>query len=110
MPTTFKVLAQSEPAANTNTNVYTVPNATQVVFSTIVFANRANTVATYRLAVRPDGNTLANLHYLAYDVPIAASDSTTLTLGITAAANTVVTAFCSTANFSINVFGAEITP
>lgn len=109
MPTTYKVLAQSSPAAVTNTNVYTVPAATQVVFSTIVVANRANTVATYRLAIRPNGDALANLHYLAYDVPVAASDSTTLTLGITAAANTVVTAFFSTANFSINLFGAEIT-
>lgn len=108
MPTTYKVLAQSAPSATTNTDIYTVPAQTMTVISTIVVANRAASSATYRIAVRPNGATLANQHYLAYDVTVGASDSTTITLGITMDAADVLTVYASTANLSFNVFGSEI--
>jgi glucose-6-phosphate dehydrogenase assembly protein OpcA len=108
MATTYKVLAQSAPSATTATDIYTVPSATMAVLSTIVVANRAGTSATYRIAVRPNGATLANQHYLAYDVTVGASDSTTITLGITMDAADVLTVYGSTANLSFNVFGSEI--
>ena len=108
MATAYKVLGQSAPAATTNTNVYTVPAATEAVISTIVIANRAATAGSFRLAVRPNGESIANKHYIAYDVPIAANDSTTLTLGITIDATDIITAYCSSANMSVNVFGSEI--
>jgi len=109
MPTTYKVLGQSAPAATTNTDLYTVPAATSAVVSTIVVANRAGTSATYRIAIRPTGATIANQHYLAYDVLVGAADSTTLTLGITLAATDIITVYASTANLSFSVFGSEIT-
>ena len=108
MATTYRVLAQSAPSATTNTDIYTVPASTMSVLSTIVVANRAATSATYRIAVRPNGATLANQHYLAYDVTVGASDSTTITLGITMDAADVLTVYASTANLSFNVFGSEI--
>jgi hypothetical protein len=104
----YKVLGQSAPAATTDTNIYTVPSATEAVISTIVIANRAATAGTFRLAVRPNGATIANQHYIAYDVPIAANDSTTLTLGVTVDAADIVTFRASSADMSINVFGTEI--
>jgi len=106
----YKVLGQSAPAATTATNVYTVPSATEAVVSTLIVANRAATAGSFRLSVRPAGASQANQHYLAFDVPIAASDSTTLTLGITLAATDVITVYASSANMSFNVFGTEITP
>ena len=109
MPTAYKVLAQSAPSATTNTDIYTVPAATQTVISTIVVANRAATSATYRIAVRLNGATLANQHYIAYDVTVGASDSTTITIGITLDPSEVITVYASTANLSFNIFGAEIT-
>jgi glucose-6-phosphate dehydrogenase assembly protein OpcA len=109
MATVYKVLGQSAPSATTDTDLYTVPADTSAVVSTIVVANRAEVAATYRIAIRPAGATLANQHYLAYDVTVGASDSTTLTLGITLAATDVVTIYASTANFSFSVFGSEIT-
>lgn len=108
MATSYKVLAQSAPSATTNTDIYTVPTATQAVISTIVVANRATSAATYRIAVRPNGATLANQHYIAYDVTVGASDSTTITLGVTVDAADVLTVYASTANLSFNVFGSEI--
>jgi glucose-6-phosphate dehydrogenase assembly protein OpcA len=109
MPTIYKVLGQSAPSATTATTLYTVPSATNAVVSTIVVANRETTSATYRIAIRPAGATLANQHYIAYDVAVGGSDSTTLTLGITLAATDVVTIYASTANTSFNLFGSEIT-
>jgi len=108
MATTYKVLAQSAPSATTATDIYTVPSATTAVLSTIVVANRTATDATYRIAVRPAGATLANQHYIAYDVTVGASDSTTITLGVTMATTDVLTVYASTADLSFNVFGSEI--
>jgi hypothetical protein len=109
MPTaTYKVLAQSAPSATTATDIYTVASATQAVISTITICNRAATAATYRIAIRPNGATLANQHYIAYDVALAASDTTALTLGITCDAADVVTVYASTANLTFNLFGSEV--
>lgn len=109
MANAYKVLAQSAPLATTATDVYTVPASTETIVSTIIIANRAASAGTFRLSVRPNGAAQANQHYIAYDVPVAANDSTTLTLGITLDASDVVTAYCSSADMSVNVFGTEIT-
>jgi glucose-6-phosphate dehydrogenase assembly protein OpcA len=109
MPTTYKVLAQSAPSATTATTLYTVPSATSAVISTITIANRASSQGSYRIAVRPVGATLANIHYIAYDVPLQANDTTALTLGITLAATDVITIYATTADLSFSVFGSEIT-
>jgi glucose-6-phosphate dehydrogenase assembly protein OpcA len=109
MAQVYKVLGQSAPAATTDTNIYTVPAATETVVSTIVIANRASTASSFRIAVRPNGATVANQHYIAYDVPIVGNDSTTLTLGITMDAGDIVTVRSSSTNLSFNLFGSEIT-
>ena len=109
MPTTYKVLAQSAPSATTATNIYTVPSSTSAVVSTIVIANRSTSTATYRIAIRPGGATLANQHYIAYDVTVGLSDSTTLTLGLTLATTDVITVYASNANLTFSVFGSELT-
>jgi hypothetical protein len=85
-----------------------VPQGTQAVISTIVVANRAASPATYRIAVASNAQGPANAEYIAYDVTVGASDSTTLTLGITLAASWQVYVYASTANLSFNVFGSEI--
>jgi glucose-6-phosphate dehydrogenase assembly protein OpcA len=108
MATTYKVLAQSNPAATTNTDVYTVPSATQAVVSTIVIANQAASAATFNIAVRVAGAAITAKQYVAYQVTVGASDSTALTLGITLGAADVVTVQASTATLSFNVFGSEI--
>jgi glucose-6-phosphate dehydrogenase assembly protein OpcA len=108
MATTYKVLGQSNPAATTATTLYTVPAATETVVSTIVIANLAATTATFRIAVRVNGATLANSQYIAYDITVGASDSTALTLGITLDAADVITVYASTANLTFSAFGSEI--
>ena len=108
MATAYKVLGQSNPSATTATTLYTVPSATSAVVSTIVICNQAASAATYRIAVRPAGATLAAVHYVAYDITVGASDSTALTLGITLAATDVITVYASTTTLSFTAFGSEI--
>jgi hypothetical protein len=109
MATNYKVLGQINPSANTDTTLYTAPSGVEAVISTIVVANISATGnGLYRIAVRPGGETLAAKHYLAFDVPIAFVDSTTITLGITLSPGDVVTVRASTADISFNAFGSEI--
>jgi len=108
MATTYKVLAQVNPSATTATTAYTVPSATSTVVSTITVANLSASAVTYRIAVRPDAETLANKHYIAYDVALAANDTTALTLGLTLDASDVITVYASTANLAFNIYGSEI--
>ena len=108
MANAYKVLAQSNPSATTATTLYTVPSATQAVISTITICNQAASAGSYRVAVRPAGASLAAQHYLAYDVVIAANDTTALTLGITLATTDVVTIYASSASMSFAAFGSEI--
>ena len=108
MANTYKVLGQVVPSATTATTAYTVPSSTQAVVSTIVVCNRASSAGTYRIAIRPDGASLATSHYVAYDIAIAANDSTALTLGITLGDTDVVTVYASSADMTFSVFGSEI--
>lgn len=108
MAITYKVLAQSAPSATTNTDVYTVGAGKSAIISTITICNRSASAATYRIALRPDGAAIANSHYIAYDVALAANDTTALTLGITCDASDVVTVYASTADLTFSLFGSEV--
>ena len=108
MATTYKVLGQVNPSATTATTAYTVPSATETVISTIAICNTGAYPTTYRIAVRPDGESLATKHYVAYDSTIAPQDTITLTLGITLNASDVVTVYAGAATLAFNIFGSEI--
>jgi glucose-6-phosphate dehydrogenase assembly protein OpcA len=104
----YKILGQSAPSATTATTAYTVPSGRSAVVSTIVVCNRSSTQANYRIALRPAGATLADQHYVAYDVAVGGNDSTTVSIGITLATTDVVTIYASAATLSFSVFGSEI--
>ena len=108
MAITYKTLGQSNPSATTLTTLYTVPAATEAIVSTITVCNQAATAGTYRIAVRPDAASIANQHYIAYDISLPANTTDTLTLGITINATDVISVYSSSANMSFNAFGSEI--
>lgn len=108
MATSYKTLGQVNPSATTATTLYTVPASTEAVVSTITICNQAGTAGTYRLAVRPDGESLAAKHYLAYDVSIPANGYHGYTIGVTLNAADVITVYASSANQSFSAFGSEI--
>lgn len=110
MATTFKILGQVAPAANTANTVYTVPAGTQAVISTINICNPDSTLRAFRVAVVPSGGTLAQKHYIAYETPIQATDSIALSIGISMGNGDFISVFANnTANMSFGVFGSEIT-
>lgn len=109
MPTAYKVLGQSEPAATTATTLYTVPASTSTIVSTISVCNRAATAATFRISVRPAGAAQADQHYIAFDAPIASKDTLFLTVGLTLATTDVITVYSSNADTAFNAYGSELT-
>jgi hypothetical protein len=109
MPTTYKVLGQSAPAATTATALYTVPATTQTVCSTLTVCNRDATSTSYRVAVRPAGATLANVHYIVYDAVLPGNATDTISIGATLATTDVVTVYSLSGNISFTLFGSELT-
>lgn len=108
MAIVYKVLGQANPAGNTATTLYTTPADASAIVSTLNICNQAAAAATFRVAVRPAGATLANTHYVAFDTTVPANDSIGLTLGITLATTDVVTVQANSATVSFSLFGSEV--
>lgn len=109
MATNYLVLGQVAPSATTATTLYTAPSSTQTVVSTVFVCNRGTTTGKFRIAVRPDGASLSNQHYLAYDTPLEGGSFITITAGVTLGDTDVVTVYADSASFSFSAFGSEIT-
>ena len=109
MAETLKVLGQVIPAANTDSNLITVAAATSDVISAIYVCNQASADATFRVAVRPAGATIATVHYLAYDAKVLANDSLSVCQGVTLATTDIVTVRSNSGTVSFSAFGTEVT-
>lgn len=107
MATTYKVLGQLASTTSA-VSLYTCPSATQTIVSSIVVTNREASSNTFRIILRPNNESLADKHYLAYDTPIAANDVVALTLGITMDASDQIYVLGSDTNLTFQAFGSEI--
>jgi hypothetical protein len=108
MATNYKVLGQSAPSATTATALYAVPSATEAVISTISVCNRGTASGTFRLSVRPNGDSLANQHYIVFDAELGPKATAALTLGITADASDIIEVYASSGDFTFAAFGSEV--
>ena len=108
MATTYKVLGQLEPAATTETTLYTVPSATQAVCSTLSVCNNGTADATVRVRIKIAGAADDDKQWLFYDYGVGRKDTRTFTIGITLAATDVFVVYASTATVSFQLFGSEI--
>lgn len=108
MASVYKVLAQSNPSANTLTTAYTVPADRATVVSTAVITNFGPSPASFRIAIRPAGASIAQNMYIAYDITVPSLDATALTLGLTLATTDVISVYSSTGLVNFNIFGSEI--
>jgi hypothetical protein len=108
MARSYKILGQQNPAASTNTLLYSVPAATEAVVSTLSISNLTASAATYRIATIPSGETLSNKHYLAFNTTIPALDTVAVTLGLTLASSGSIVVFSSSASTAFSAFGSEI--
>ncbi len=109
MPTTYKILAQSAPAAATPAILYgPVGTGISTVVSTIAVCNRGAAQTTYRISLRQGGEPDATKQYLVYDATIAANSTATYTLGVTLAAADVIYVQALLATVTFQAFGSEI--
>jgi len=108
MATFYKTLAQSNPAATTSTDLYTVPASRSAIVSTIMVANQGAADATFRISFAIAGAVLAAKQYVAYDVTCPANGLYAFTIGATMATTDVIRVYASTATMSFVAFGSEI--
>ena len=112
MPNAYKRLGAINPSANTQTNVYVIPAATQAVISTITVCNQSPVNASYSLAYMNSSefaSPAGAATFLVRGATVPAADSIILTIGLTANAGMVLAANTNIANISFAAFGTEIT-
>lgn len=108
MATTYKILGQVAPSATTESDLYTVPAATETVLSSLVVANRGTSSGTFRVSVSVNGAATTNKDYLIYDANLTPNTTQAFTLGITMDATDKVRVYASSGDFSFNAFGSEL--
>lgn len=109
MANNYKSPVQVVPSANTLTTLYTVPSATQAIFSAINVCNTASTDATFRIAFRPSGESIDPKHYIIFDATIAGKDTYMINQGMSMGATDVLSVYASSASVSFTGFYAEVT-
>ena len=112
MANTYKRLGAINPSANTQTNVYVIPAATEAVISTVAICNQGANSTTYSLALMPSSifaSPAGAAHFLVKNAALAGSDTIFLTVGLTANAGSVLVANTPNASISFSAFGSEIT-
>ena len=111
MAQTYKRLGAINPSANTQTNVYVVPAATESVVSTITVCNQSASNASFSIALmnRTEFNASAPAAtFLIRGAVVPAADTLVLTMGLTANTGAVIAANTNIANISFAAFGSEI--
>jgi len=111
MAQTYKRLGAINPTANTQTNVYVVPAATEAVISTITVCNQSASNASYSLAMMDASEFNASAPaatFLVRGATVPAADSIILTIGLTANAGSILAANTNDGNISFSAFGSEI--
>jgi hypothetical protein len=112
MANTYKRLGAINPSANTQTNVYVIPAATEAVISTITICNQSASNASYSLALMPSSifsTSAGDAHFLVRGATVPAADTIILTIGLTGNAGSVLAANTNNPNVSFAAFGTEIT-
>jgi len=107
---TLKVLGQVAPPPATMMDLYTAPEGTQVVVSSIIICNRGLYDATFRLAVSPGGASIEDKHYLYYDTRIPGSETLAAQIGVTLSAGDKLRVRAVNQFLSFSAFGIEVSP
>ena len=111
MANALKILGQLNPTANTQGNVYVVPASTAAIVNNITVANQTAANVSYSIIVMPSGSfsaTAANTYFIVRGGIVPASDTATLSLGVTLPAGAILAANTNSGSLSISAFGVEI--
>lgn len=107
MPQTYKVLGQRVPAPSGLESLYVVPSGHQAVCSLLAACNIGATT-TFRIAVRPSGESISDKHYIVYDNYVNNNDSIMLNLGLSLNSTDVVSVYAASSGLAFSLFGTEI--
>lgn len=100
----FGALGQSQPAATTLTDIYTVPAGKRATIT--VTACNTSTTTTIRISHAINGASDAQKQYMLYDTNLTSNDAIS-TIRFTVTAGDVVRAYSNSGNVSFNVHGIE---
>jgi hypothetical protein len=112
MPNTYKILGQVNPTANTQSNVYVVPAATEAVVNSLTIANQGTSNVSYSVIVMPSSEfadpSSNGKYFLIRGSSMPGGDTATLTLSLTLPAGAVLAANTNSGSLSFSAFGVEI--
>lgn len=111
MARAYKILGQSNPAANVLSTLYTVPAGNSAIISSITIANldeEPTDGGAFRIAVNTASAAVSNASYIAYGVNVPGRDAITLTLGLTLNAGSIVSVNANSSLLAFSAFGTEI--
>jgi hypothetical protein len=109
MPFTYKTLGQTAPSTTNNVDIYTVPEATQAIISSIVVCNTSDEESSFRIFQRIDGAEAGTQNAIAYDVSISGNSLVSIELKLTLDTDDVITVRSSAANsLTFTANGSEI--
>ena len=105
MATTYGRLGASAPSATTATEFYAVPSSKHATV-TVSICNRGSSSGTVRIAHMDATGTVANEDYIEYDTTVPAN-GTLERSGIVMKAASAIETYCSSGDFSVQVWGFE---
>lgn len=108
MAQTPKSLGQADLAANTLTNIYTVPGATSAI-ARVTLANRTAANINIHLAHAPAGAANTNAHFHLFNFNLPANDAWTTPYTIEMATTDQLRARADAAGVTAAAHGLEIT-
>jgi len=106
--TPYKILGQIVGVANTNSNVYVVPAATNTVVNLITVCNGTQNAVLIDLVARPSTEALATKHYVLKSLTIPAADTLVLDTGVALQTSAILSANITGANATSSAAGVAI--
>lgn len=108
MTDAIKVLGQSNPAANTLTDIYAVPGSTSTTISSLIVCNLSTSGLVFSVSVAVAGASDDNKQYIYFNTPLDGNDSFVATIGISLGSGDVIRVKSSNTSASFNIFGVEV--
>lgn len=93
--------------AGAGVTLYTVPAGKSTVISTVTATNASASAQTYRIAVVPNGETLAAKHWIVFDGALPAFSTDAVTIGMTLAAGDSIVVSSDVTSTQFTAFGSE---
>jgi len=104
----YKILGQIVGVANTNSNVYVVPAATNTVVNLISICNGTPRAVLIDLVARPSTEAVATKHFILKALTIPAADTLVLDTGVALQTSAILSANVTGANATSSAAGVAI--